>query len=157
MYYPDDQNEKEFLFQDIDLKVRFRSKRFYRYYTQRQFDLINLSVNKMRMNKYSMIIFFKTNESRLIIHWSDFDWPDHGVPNKPTPFLQLLQDVRHCGAFDSRYGAPILHCSAGKISYLFVNQLSVQFHHLGIGRSGTFVLVDSILKLVELISLSKNK
>jgi hypothetical protein len=57
----------------------------------------------------------KTSESRPIIHWSDFDWPDHGAPNNPEPFLQLLSDVRHCGAFDPRYGAPILHCSAGKL------------------------------------------
>ncbi|CAF0944826.1 unnamed protein product [Rotaria sordida] len=114
LYYPDYQNESEITFDDVDLKVTFVSDRQYRYYTQRKFDLINLL----------------TGESRSIIHWSDFDWPDHGAPNRPEPFLQLLSDVRHCGAFDPRYGPPILHCSAG------------------IGRSGTFVLVDSILKLL---------
>jgi protein tyrosine phosphatase len=64
---------------------------------------------------------FKTGESRPIIHWSDFDWPDHGAPRSPEPFLQLLSDVRHCGAFDSRYGPPILHCSAGKIRFRFIS------------------------------------
>ena len=34
------------------------------------------------------------------------------------PFLQLLNDVRRCGAFDHRFGAPIVHCSAGQISFL---------------------------------------
>ncbi|CAF2242192.1 unnamed protein product [Rotaria magnacalcarata] len=112
LYYPDYQNDSEIIFDDVDLKVTFVSDRQYRYYTQRKFELINLS----------------TGESRPIVHWSDFDWPDHGAPKNPGPFLQLLGDVRHCGAFDVRYGPPILHCSAG------------------IGRSGTFVLVDSILK-----------
>ncbi|CAF4303089.1 unnamed protein product [Rotaria socialis] len=114
LYYPDYQNDSEIKFDDVDLKVTFISDRQYRYYTQRKFELINLS----------------TGESRPIIHWSDFDWPDHGAPKNPEPFLQLLGDVRHCGAFDVRYGPPILHCSAG------------------IGRSGTFVLVDSILKML---------
>ncbi|CAF2946591.1 unnamed protein product [Rotaria sp. Silwood2] len=114
LYYPDYQYESEITFNDVDLKVTFVSDRQYRYYTQRKFELINLS----------------TSESRSIIHWSDFDWPDHGAPNNPEPFLQLISDVRHCGAFDPRYGPLVLHCSAG------------------IGRSGTFVLVDSILKLL---------
>ncbi|CAF4693516.1 unnamed protein product, partial [Rotaria sp. Silwood1] len=114
LYYPDYQTESEITFDDVDLKVTFVSDRQYRYYTQRKFELINLL----------------TGESRSIIHWSDFDWPDHGAPNNPGPFLQLLSDVRHCGAFDPRYGPLVLHCSAG------------------IGRSGTFVLVDSILKLL---------
>ncbi len=90
----------------------------------------------------------KTGESHSIIHWSDFDWPDHGAPNNPEPFLQLLSDVRHCGAFDSRYGALILHCSAGKIFSLTLGNSFSSFS--GIGRSGTFVLVDSILKMVKI-------
>lgn len=94
-----------------------------------------------------IVFFLKTGESRPIIHWSDFDWPDHGAPNNPEPFLQLLIDVRHCGAFDSRYGPAILHCSAGK--NLFLSKISRIFSSSGIGRSGTFVLVDSILKMVE--------
>jgi hypothetical protein len=60
-------------------------------------------------------LFSQTGETRPIIHWSDFEWPDHGAPSSPEPFLQLLADVRQCGAFDSRFGAPILHCSAGKV------------------------------------------
>ncbi|UJR38381.1 hypothetical protein I4U23_031051 [Adineta vaga] len=114
LYYPDYQNASELLYDSVNLKVVFLSERPYRHYTERKFELIHLP----------------TGESRVIIHWSDFEWPDHGAPSNPEPFLQLLRDVRHCGAFDLRYGAPILHCSAG------------------IGRSGTFVFVDSILKML---------
>ncbi|CAF3534909.1 unnamed protein product [Rotaria socialis] len=114
LYYPDYENESELYFEEVDLKVSFVSERQEEYYTQRKFELTNLL----------------TGETRPIIHWSDFDWPDHGAPSASEPFLQLLSDVRHCGAFDSRFGPPVLHCSAG------------------IGRSGTFVLVDSILKML---------
>ena len=109
------------------------TEREYRYYTKRRFDLSHLKVID-RISSFfshrSFVCFLKTGESRSIIHWSELDWPDHGAPNQPEPFLQLLADVRHSGAFDPRYGPPVLHCSAG------------------IGRSGTFVLVDSILKMV---------
>ncbi|CAF1201254.1 unnamed protein product [Adineta steineri] len=114
LYYPDYENDSELSFEEVDLKVTFVSERQEEHYTQRKFELTNLL----------------TGETRPIIHWSDFDWPDHGAPSSPEPFLQLLYDVRQCGAFDSRFGAPVLHCSAG------------------IGRSGTFVLVDSILKML---------
>ncbi|UJR07765.1 hypothetical protein I4U23_012048 [Adineta vaga] len=114
LYYPDYENDSELSYDVVDLKVTFVSEKQEEYYTQRKFELTNLL----------------TGETRPIIHWSDFEWPDHGAPSSPEPFLQLLCDVRQCGAFDPRFGAPILHCSAG------------------IGRSGTFVLVDSILKML---------
>lgn len=57
-------------------------------------------------------------------------WPDFGVPQNPLAFLKFLRDIRQSGAFKSDVGPPIVHCSAG------------------IGRSGTFCLVDSCLVLV---------
>ncbi|CAF1464633.1 unnamed protein product [Adineta ricciae] len=128
LYYPDYQNASELTYDDVDLKVVFVSDRQHRHYTERKFELINLL----------------TGESRVIIHWSDFDWPDHGAPSNPEPFLQLLRDVRHCGAFDPRFGPPVLHCSAGK--YEPTSFTYSYSYFAGIGRSGTFVFVDSILK-----------
>ncbi|CAF3844938.1 unnamed protein product [Rotaria magnacalcarata] len=101
LYYPDYENESELYFEEVDLKVSFVSEKQEEYYTQRKFELTNLL----------------TGETRPIIHWSDFDWPDHGAPSTSEPFLQLLSDVRHCGAFDSRFGPPVLHCSAGKLAH----------------------------------------
>lgn len=60
-------------------------------------------------------------------------WPDFGVPSSPTAFLEFLRKVRDAGVLESTVGPAIIHCSAG------------------IGRSGTFCLVDSCLILVSKI------
>ncbi len=115
LYYPDYENESELIFDEVDLKVTFVSERQEDFYTQRKFELQNLLVNiDFLHNQKKKFSSHQSGESRPIIHWSDFEWPDHGAPNSPEPFLQLLSDVRHCGAFDPRFGAPILHCSAGR-------------------------------------------
>ncbi|KAF7988645.1 hypothetical protein HCN44_001218 [Aphidius gifuensis] len=72
-----------------------------------------------------------TKESREILHFHYTTWPDFGVPQSPTSFLRFLVDVRSSGALDQNVGPPIVHCSAG------------------IGRSGTFCLVDSCLVMIE--------
>lgn len=58
-------------------------------------------------------------------------WPDFGVPSSPIAFLQFLKQVRDSGVLDENVGPPVIHCSAG------------------IGRSGTFCLVDCCLVLVK--------
>ncbi|XP_008556154.1 tyrosine-protein phosphatase non-receptor type 1 isoform X1 [Microplitis demolitor] len=73
----------------------------------------------------------ETKQSREILHFHYITWPDFGVPQSPVAFLRFLVDVRKSGALDSNVGPPIVHCSAG------------------IGRSGTFCLVDTCLVLIE--------
>ncbi|XP_076171406.1 tyrosine-protein phosphatase non-receptor type 2-like isoform X1 [Ptiloglossa arizonensis] len=73
----------------------------------------------------------ETKESREILHFHYTTWPDFGVPQSPTAFLHFLADVRQSGALDQNVGPPVVHCSAG------------------IGRSGTFCLVDTCLVLIE--------
>jgi len=72
----------------------------------------------------------ENNDSREILHFHYTTWPDFGVPQRPTAFLRFLADVRKSGALDQNVGPPVVHCSAG------------------IGRSGTFCLVDTCLVLV---------
>ena len=60
-----------------------------------------------------------------------FQWPDFGVPQCPDTFLEFLHAVRNSGSLSEDVGPAIVHCSAG------------------IGRSGTFCLVDSCLVLVS--------
>ncbi|KAJ8665004.1 hypothetical protein QAD02_006666, partial [Eretmocerus hayati] len=73
----------------------------------------------------------ETNESRDILHFHYTTWPDFGVPQSPHAFLRFLAHIRQSGALDESVGPAIVHCSAG------------------IGRSGTFSLVDTCLVLVE--------
>ncbi|XP_069813907.1 tyrosine-protein phosphatase non-receptor type 2 [Dendropsophus ebraccatus] len=72
-----------------------------------------------------------TSETREIFHFHYTTWPDFGVPESPGSFLDFLFEVRNSGSLGSEYGPSVVHCSAG------------------IGRSGTFSLVDTCLVLIE--------
>lgn len=72
----------------------------------------------------------KTGESREIYHFHYTTWPDFGVPESPAAFLNFLLKVRDSGSLGPEHGPSVVHCSAG------------------IGRSGTFSLVDTCLVLM---------
>ncbi|KFB48783.1 hypothetical protein ZHAS_00016793 [Anopheles sinensis] len=73
----------------------------------------------------------ESGKSREVIQFHYMTWPDFGIPSSPVAFLQFLKEVRGSGTLDSDVGPPIIHCSAG------------------IGRSGTFCLVDCCLVLID--------
>uniref|UniRef100_A0A8C6U4G9 Tyrosine-protein phosphatase non-receptor type n=1 Tax=Neogobius melanostomus TaxID=47308 RepID=A0A8C6U4G9_9GOBI len=73
----------------------------------------------------------KTGESREIYHFHYTSWPDFGVPESPGSFLDFLFRVRQSGSLGPEHGPSVVHCSAG------------------IGRSGTFALVDTCLVLMD--------
>ncbi|XP_071091883.1 tyrosine-protein phosphatase non-receptor type 1-like [Haliotis cracherodii] len=73
----------------------------------------------------------QSGERREVLHFHYTTWPDFCVPASPTSFLNFLSAVREAGALDTEVGPAVIHCSAG------------------IGRSGTFCLVDSCLVLIE--------
>uniref|UniRef100_A0A3Q3FL09 protein-tyrosine-phosphatase n=1 Tax=Labrus bergylta TaxID=56723 RepID=A0A3Q3FL09_9LABR len=73
-----------------------------------------------------------TRETREILHFHYTTWPDFGVPESPASFLNFLFKVRESGCLNSDQGAVVVHCSAG------------------IGRSGTFCLVDTCLLLMSM-------
>ncbi|KAI5087776.1 protein tyrosine phosphatase, receptor type, D isoform X17 [Silurus meridionalis] len=56
-------------------------------------------------------------------------WPDHGVPEHPTPFLAFLRRVKACNPPDA--GPIVVHCSAG------------------VGRTGCFIVIDAMLERVK--------
>lgn len=68
--------------------------------------------------------------SRTIKHFQFTSWPDFGVPQSTIMFIEFLQKIRETGLLSKNVPA-VVHCSAG------------------IGRSGTFVVVDSVLSMVE--------
>ncbi|XP_068603053.1 tyrosine-protein phosphatase non-receptor type 2 [Brachionichthys hirsutus] len=72
-----------------------------------------------------------TGEKREIDHFHYTTWPDFGVPESPASFLNFLFKVRESGALEADQGPAVVHCSAG------------------IGRSGTFSLVDTCVVLMD--------
>jgi len=72
-------------------------------------------------------------ETREIYHLHFSNWPDFGEPEHTTSFLKFLNECKKRYIFDSdQFGPPIVHCSAG------------------VGRSGTFILVDSMIEIYKL-------
>ncbi|XP_056438921.1 tyrosine-protein phosphatase non-receptor type 2 isoform X1 [Gadus chalcogrammus] len=72
-----------------------------------------------------------TGEKREIYHFHYTTWPDFGVPDSPASFLNFLFKVRESTSLGADHGPAVVHCSAG------------------IGRSGTFSLVDTCLVLMD--------
>jgi len=56
-------------------------------------------------------------------------WPEHGAPPDPSSVLEMLHDICLCNRSDP--GPIIVHCSAG------------------IGRTGTFIVIDILLGLLQ--------
>lgn len=73
----------------------------------------------------------QSGKTREVLQFHYNTWPDFGIPSTPLSFLQFLKQVRDSGALSPDVGPAVVHCSAG------------------IGRSGTFCLVDSCLVLVS--------
>lgn len=74
----------------------------------------------------------ESGKQRDILQFHYITWPDFGVPTSPNAFLEFLRRVRDAGALEEDVGPAVVHCSAG------------------IGRSGTFCLVDTCLVLVRM-------
>ncbi|XP_044733892.1 tyrosine-protein phosphatase non-receptor type 1 isoform X2 [Chrysoperla carnea] len=94
-------------------------------------EYLSMEDNSYYIKRNFKLIDLESDESREIIQFHYTTWPDFGVPSSPTAFLEFLKVVRESGALESNVGPAIVHCSAG------------------IGRSGTFCLVDSCLILME--------
>ncbi|XP_034104414.1 tyrosine-protein phosphatase non-receptor type 61F isoform X2 [Drosophila nasuta] len=99
---------------------------------------VNLSVELICCENYQNFVrrWFKltdleTKTSREVMQFHYTTWPDFGIPSSPDAFLKFLQQVRDSGALNKDVGPAVVHCSAG------------------IGRSGTFCLVDCCLVLVD--------
>lgn len=102
------------------------------------FDDVELSVtlkSVKNMKHYAvreMVLLDKlTEKSRTVLQFQYVVWPDHDQPGSATSLLRLLSDIRKTGGLDKMDEPAVIHCSAG------------------IGRSGTFCLIDSVLCMVE--------
>lgn len=77
------------------------------------------------------------NVKRTIYHFHFTAWPDHGVPSEPGRVLNILLDVNYrlqqimTGPDPPPQAVVCVHCSAG------------------IGRTGTFIVIDMILDQIR--------
>ncbi|XP_042191200.1 protein tyrosine phosphatase receptor type Fa isoform X7 [Callorhinchus milii] len=70
-----------------------------------------------------------SSEKREVRQFQFMAWPDHGVPEYPTPILAFLRRVKACNPADA--GPMVVHCSAG------------------VGRTGCFVVIDAMLERMK--------
>lgn len=143
----DDQPLAEFYLPDLCLRVQLMSETVHSSYTLRRLRLLHLphsflssiplwssatdetASNQLLADLLADAQWKSSAEVREVHHFHYRVWADFSVPDVPS-FLNLLLAVRRTRVFEN--GTSIaMHCSAG------------------IGRSGTFALVDSALHIVE--------
>ncbi|MGH0135996.1 UNVERIFIED_CONTAM: hypothetical protein FKN15_040223 [Acipenser sinensis] len=70
-----------------------------------------------------------SSEKRELRQFQFMAWPDHGVPEYPTPILAFLRRVKACNPTDA--GPMVVHCSAG------------------VGRTGCLIVIEAMLERMK--------
>lgn len=73
----------------------------------------------------------KAEEARKVYQYHFTTWPDYGVPSDPGSVLDFLNVVNSKQNSIAKAGPVVVHCSAG------------------IGRTGTFIVIDMILNQIK--------
>ncbi|OON20313.1 Protein-tyrosine phosphatase, partial [Opisthorchis viverrini] len=76
------------------------------------------------------------DRSFTVYHYHFTVWPDHGTPSDPSCVLDFMHDISARQESISGSGPTIVHCSAG------------------IGRTGTFIVIDMLINYIKTMGLN---
>jgi len=107
--------------------------------TYGKYEVTNMHKDKAHSYILRQFKLVKTDEKkeseedeRIVYHFHFKAWPDHGVPDDPGEVLDFLVNINtRYTQLKSTNTPVIVHCSAG------------------IGRSGTFIVIDIVLDMVR--------
>lgn len=88
-------------------------------YTVRTFQIKHTKLKKKKASQ----------TEKLVYQYHYTNWPDHGTPDHPLPVINFVKKSTAANPADA--GPIVVHCSAG------------------VGRTGTYIVIDAMLKQIE--------